>query len=63
MQVSFNKSVNDTLFCFDINKDSFSRFCSKNSFDCLNLDTSLKEFATKNSKKPNELAVEILTLK
>lgn len=63
LQTSLNKSVNDTLFYFDINKNIFSEFCSKNSFDCSNLDINLREFATKNSKKPNELAVEIFTLK
>lgn len=63
LQTSLNKSVNDTLFYFYINNNSFSKFCSKNNFDCSNLDMSLKEFAIKNSKKPNELAVEILTLK
>lgn len=63
LQTSLNKSVDNTLFYFDINEDSFSEFCSKNSFDCSNLEMSLKEFAIKNSKKPEELAVEILTLK
>ena len=63
LQTSLNKSVDDTLFYFNINKDSFSKFCSKNSFDCSNLEMSLKEFAIKNSKKPKELAIEILTLK
>lgn len=63
LQTSLNKSVDNTLFYFDINEDSFSEFCSKNSFDCSNLDINLREFATKNSKKPNELAVEIFTLK
>ena len=63
LQTSLNKSVNNTLFYFDINKNIFSEFCSKNSFDCSNLDINLREFATKNSKKPNELAVEIFTLK
>lgn len=63
LQTSLNKSVNDTLFYFDINKNSFFKFCSKNSFDCSNLQINLKEFAIKNSKKPNELAIEIFTLK
>lgn len=63
LQTSLNKSVNDTLFYFDINNNSFSKFCSKNSFDCSNLEMSLEEFAIKNSKKPNELAIEIFTLK
>lgn len=63
LQTSLNKSVNNTLFYFDINNNSFSKFCSKNNFDCSNLQINLKEFAIKNSKKPNELAVEILTLK
>lgn len=63
LRVSFNKSVDDTLSYFDINKDSFSKFCSKNNFDCSNLQINLKEFAIKNSKKPKELAIEILTLK
>ncbi|EPH08139.1 hypothetical protein HMPREF9309_01394 [Campylobacter ureolyticus ACS-301-V-Sch3b] len=63
LQTSLNKSINDTLFYFDINNNSFSKFCSKNSFDCSNLEMSLKEFAIKNSKKPNELVVEIFTLK
>lgn len=63
LQVYFNKSIDDTLSYFDINKNSFSKFCSKNSFDCSNLQINLKGFAINDSKKPNELAIEIFTLK
>ena len=63
LQTSLNKSVGDILFYFDIDKNSFLKFCSKNSFDCSNLEMNLKDFAAINSKKPNELAIEIFTLK
>lgn len=63
LQTSLDKSVGDILFYFDIDKNSFLKFCSKNSFDCSNLEMNLKDFAAINSKKPNELAIEIFTLK
>ncbi|WP_304342320.1 hypothetical protein [Campylobacter ureolyticus] len=52
LQTPLNKSVSDTLFYFDINKNNFLKFCSKNSFDCSNLEMNLKDFTTINSKNP-----------
>lgn len=59
IQTSLNKSVNDTLFYFDINKESFSKFCLKNNFDCSNLNLNLNDFAKKNSKDPKKQLLKL----